>query len=34
MKRDIFSELIDGINVLADIRRGNVTPLTQKVKIT
>ena len=34
MKRDIFSELIDGINVLADIRRGNITPLTQKVKTT
>lgn len=34
MNRDIFSELIEGIESLADMRRGNVTLLTHKMKFT
>jgi hypothetical protein len=32
MKRDIFSELVDGLDALAAERQGNVTLLTHRVK--
>lgn len=33
MKRDIFSELVEGIEALADERQGKVTLRTHKVKL-
>lgn len=32
MNRDIFSELVDGLDALAAERQGNVTLLTYRVK--
>ena len=33
MKRDIFSELMDGLEALADERQGKITLRTHKVKL-
>jgi len=33
MKRDIFSELMDGLEALADERQGKITLRTHKVQL-